>query len=227
MLDHYAQVFNTVEINSTYYRIPHPAVFWHLDQKTPKDFDFIVKTNKEITHVRKQNREFCNELIESVKPLKNSGKLKGFLAQFPYSFKLSPQNLDYVGQTNEFLGDDPFFVEFRHKSWVNDKVYNFLRQNNIGYVCVDEPQLPNLLPPQDIVTTDTGYVRMHGRNNVTWWDASKGDRYDYSYTKQEMENWKERLLKMLLEVKKLYLFFNNCHHGHAASNAIEMSNILV
>ena len=84
MLEFYTQHFNTVEINATYYTIPNYSVFERLVNKTPPDFEFIVKVNKETTHVRKENQKAISDLIRSMQPLIESGKFKGLLAQFPY-----------------------------------------------------------------------------------------------------------------------------------------------
>jgi len=226
MLPYYAQRFNCVEVNSTYYRIPHPAVFYHMSQKTPDDFTFIVKVNRETTHTRKENAAACQQLLESVHPLIESGKFDGFLAQFPYSFKNNGPNRRYLIETRNWLGTYPLHVEFRHRSWSEPGIYQLLKSQDIGYVCVDEPDLGQMLPPQDISTTNTGYVRFHGRNASTWWHPEKGDRYDYRYSRAELQDWKGRIEKMLNEVKKLYLFFNNCHHGQAPENAFDFIDLL-
>jgi uncharacterized protein YecE (DUF72 family) len=85
MLDYYKDHFHIVEINSTYYRIPHPSVFYHMASKVPDDFEFIVKAHQSFTHTRKDLPENFKAFHEAVKPLKDSGKLKGYLAQFPWS----------------------------------------------------------------------------------------------------------------------------------------------
>ena len=95
-------------------------------------------------------------------------KLGGLLAQFPYSFKNNEMNRKHLIQTKEFIGDYPLFVEFRNYTWNNISLLPFLERHDIGYVNVDEPRLRGLLPPQDIATTNIGYVRMHGRNSKNW-----------------------------------------------------------
>ena len=219
MLDFYKGHFDTVEINSTYYGIPNRSVFYHLSEKTPDAFEFIVKLNRESTHTRKNGLEAVEGIKEAVLPLIESGKLKGLLAQFPYSFKNAAESRKYLVRIKERCDDIPLFVEFRHIGWVKDAVFDFLKGHNIGYCCVDEPNLKGLLPPQETVTTDTGYVRFHGRNTQTWWDSSKGDRYDYLYKEEELAEWLKRIRSIREKVSKTYLFFNNCHQGHAVKNA--------
>ncbi len=225
-LVHYARHFPAVEINSTYYNIPHHAVFYHLQRKTPEHFEFIVKTHRETTHTRKENRRAMGELAESVKPLIEANKFRGFLAQFPYSFKNTPENRDYLAKTRELAGDFPLFVEFRNWTWNRPEVFDFLKTHEMGYVNVDEPPLRGLLPPQDIATTDTGYVRFHGRNQTDWWEGTNETRYNYDYRQPELEEWSGRLAELIKKSLKTYIFFNNHPAGKAVENALAMIKIL-
>jgi uncharacterized protein YecE (DUF72 family) len=108
---------------------------------------------------------------------------------------------------------------------VNRTVYDVLRQSNIGYVAVDEPQLPGLLKPDCFNTIDTAYIRLHGRNSEQWWNGGPL-RYDYNYSREELEQWKERIAKLEGKAKKVFIFFNNCHLGQAVRNAREMIEML-
>ncbi|MDH3892071.1 MAG: DUF72 domain-containing protein [candidate division Zixibacteria bacterium] len=221
MLDYYVQHFRTVEINSTYYRIPHPAVMANITRKAPNGFDFMVKVPQSFTHRRSDLEDDLAKYREALSPMVESGKLAGLLAQFPYSFKFSPDGLDYLQSLRLALAEFSLFAEFRHDSWVNRTMYDRLRSDQTGYVCVDEPELPGLLKPDLFCTTKTAYVRLHGRNAQQWWDGGPL-RYDYSYSEDEMREWKERIDKLIAKKKadRVYVFFNNCHHGQAASNAV-------
>ena len=225
MLDHYVQRFNTVEINSTYYGIPHPRVFENMLKKAPPGFDFMVKVPQTFTHRRADLEQDRTKFIEAVRPLGEGDRLSGLLAQFPYSFKFNRDNLDFVSIVAEAVTPHPLFVEFRHNGWVNREMYDRLRAERIGYVCVDEPQLRGLLAPDCFATTDTAYIRLHGRNSEQWWDGG-ALRYDYNYTNEELNYWKERVRKIMNKVSNAYVFFNNCHLGQAASNAGRFAEML-
>ncbi|PKK83815.1 MAG: DUF72 domain-containing protein [candidate division Zixibacteria bacterium HGW-Zixibacteria-1] len=225
MFDYYIQHFRTVEINSTYYHIPHPAVMANIEKKSPADFEFIVKTPDILTHKRKNIEPAVKAFDECLKPMIEAGKLKGILAQFPYSFKFNQANLDYLKYCRELLEKHNLFVEFRHNSWVNRTMYDNLKSDRIGYVAVDEPPLSGLLAPDLFNTTETAYIRLHGRNSEHWWRGGSL-RYDYDYTKEELEQWKEKIKKREDKFKKLYIFFNNCHLGQAVKNAREMMQML-
>lgn len=222
MLLHYAGHFSCAEVNSTYYRIPHPKVFYHMVQKVPAGFEFVVKVHSDVTHKRENPESSLDKLALAIQPVVDEGMFRGYLAQFPYSFKNRQPNRQYLARLSHLTDRHPLFVEFRHASWNTPPLYDFLRQHHLNYVNVDEPALPNLLPPQAITTSETGYVRFHGRNAAAWWNKDKGDRYDYLYSQDELVNWHKNIQGMLDRVEKLYLFFNNCYHGQAAQNALEM-----
>jgi len=222
MITFYVQHFRCAELNTTYYQIPPYSMFENLVENTPDAFEITVKLNRHTTHSGENPMQAARDLNNAVTPLKEAQKFAGFLGQFPSSFKNNESNRGFLHALRTEVPDVPIFVEFRHTSWLEKPLYKFLHQNRLGYVCVDEPPLKGLLPPQTITTTDTGYVRFHGRNTGTWWNAEKGDRYDYSYTTEELQEWVERLEQMRTRVSKLYIFFNNCHHGQAPLNARQM-----
>lgn len=217
-LDFYKDHFDVAEINSTYYRIPHAAVFYHMVNKVGEDFDFVVKTHRSFTHNRRDIENDTNAFNEALTPMRESGKLKGYLAQFPYGFRFSRSNMDHIRSGKDLFGDIPLYVEFRHKSWDIPEVYDTLRKEEIGFCCVDEPALSDLFPPKAELTTDIGYVRLHGRNAKNWWGKG-GDRYDYLYSKNELLDWKRKIDDLKSRSDKIYLFFNNCHLGQAVINA--------
>ncbi|MBD3168350.1 MAG: DUF72 domain-containing protein [candidate division Zixibacteria bacterium] len=225
MLDFYKDHFDCVEVNSTYYRIPHSRVFYFMSEKTQDNFHFIVKANQDFTHKRDDNSDSAAKLLESVKPLEDAGKLKGILAQFPWSFKLNRANLEYLKRHLHDFGEHPLFVEFRHDSWVRPELFDMLKREGVGYCNVDEPLLKNMLAPDDKATTNTGYVRFHGRNSAKWWGGG-GERYDYDYSEDELKNWVKHLRTLREKTDNIYLFFNNCHQGQAVKNAKLLKQIL-
>jgi len=226
MLDEYVHHFDVVEINSTYYRVPNASMFERMNEKTPEDFEFIVKLYRGMTHEIADDAEMYRHFTGAVEPLREAGKFGGYLAQFPWKFKNSKAAKAHLGALRKKLGQAPLFVEFRHDSWIEDKTFEFLRDLGVGYCAVDEPRLKGLVPPLVAATTDVGYVRFHGRNERNWWGKGGGDRYDYDYNSEELSEWADRMLDLESKVKKVYAFFNNCHAGHAARNAELMIEML-
>jgi uncharacterized protein YecE (DUF72 family) len=219
MLPYYAQHFDTVEVNSTYYRIPPARVFDSMAKRTPEDFEFMVKAHQSATHRRNQMEAEMPKYLEAIQPLVDNSKLRGILAQFPWSFKASNQNAAHILRCREKLGaDKALFVEFRHNSWIRQETFDWLKRQEIGYVAVDEPQLQGMVDDTTIATTSIGYVRLHGRNADQWWDGGPL-RYDYLYQDWELEEWVVKIKGLQTETEKVYVFFNNCHEGQAVTNA--------
>jgi len=117
-------------------------------------------------------------------------------------------------------------VEFRNREWVKDEVFEFLRERQIGWCAVDEPQFKSLMPPIVMATSPVGYVRFHGRNYRQWWAGHSKLRYDYLYSKDELQEWIPKIQTLAQEAQKVYVFMNNCFQGQAATNAIELRDLL-
>ncbi|MBD3349365.1 MAG: DUF72 domain-containing protein [Candidatus Eisenbacteria bacterium] len=226
MLEEYVRHFDVVEINSSYYRIPESRMFARMEEKTPDGFEFVVKLFKGMTHEIEDDATMYRAFAESVLPLKEAGKFGGYLAQFPWGFKNTPEARDHLCELRSRFGDDPVFIEFRHNSWIRPETFDLLRAEGLGYCSVDEPDLKGLVPSLVDATTPVGYVRLHGRNAKNWWGRGGGDRYDYDYSAEELSEWKNKLLTLEEKVQKVYAFFNNCHAGHAARNAELMLELL-
>lgn len=164
----YSLEFSTCEINSTYYALPGPKIFLSMLKKVTPGFLFVIKAHQKITHERKDNLEIYRGFTVILRLIQEAKALGCVLLQFPYSFYYTQENRDYLVSVAEKLRDFPLVIEFRHKAWYNNDIFNWLKSYNLGICCVDEPQLPNLLPPLAIVTGTTGYVRFHGRNAAKW-----------------------------------------------------------
>jgi uncharacterized protein YecE (DUF72 family) len=225
MLDFYAEHFDTVEINSTYYGIPRPQVFENMAKKTKPDFEFIIKAHQSMTHKRELLHKETPVFLEAIKPMAESGKLTGILAQFPWSFPNTPENLNYLCKCRELLADYPLFVEFRHSSWIKEEIFQLLRAHQIGYVSVDEPQLEKMVPPFAVATADIGYVRFHGRNSSSWYSGGS-ERYNYMYSREELLEWSRKIRSLQKGTKKVYAFFNTSHLGCAIFNAKQFVEIM-
>jgi uncharacterized protein YecE (DUF72 family) len=182
-LGFYARHFNVVEVNSTYYGIPHPRVIEKMEKKTPDHFKFVVKLNQAMTHEGGKERALYREFLAVLEPLKQVGKYDGLLAQFPWGFRRTAAALDHLKFLREMLPEEPLWVEFRNDSWVEPSVVPFLREQSLGYCAVDEPDLRGLMPRDVALTTDQGYVRFHGRNARNWWARPEKAEADVARTK--------------------------------------------
>lgn len=228
MLGLYSRQFASVEVNATYYRIPPPRTMEQIDRKTPAKFEFVVKAHQSMTHEKDLPEPGIFQAFhDCLAPLKASGKFRGTLLQFPWAFRPTKASRERLERLDEALRPAaPLFVEFRHASWIRDEVFRFLDERGIGYCSVDEPRLNGLVPPVARLTGDTAYVRLHGRNQKTWWGRGGGDRYDYDYSPEELKEWVEKIRELAERANKTYVFFNNCHAGQAARNALLMRDML-
>ena len=216
MLRLYVRHFQTVELNFTFYRMPSAATLDRIGRAAPAGFDIWVKANQQITH--QGNRDLCGEFVEGLSPLRERGKLAGVLLQFPQSFHRTIESRKYLAAAITALESLPLAVEFRHRSWEHASTLAGLGERNVTLVVPDAPALPGLYRPRPTATTRTGYLRLHSRNADNWY-AGAADRYDYSYSADELKavagDWSE----LADQVDKVYAFFNNCHRGQAAQNA--------
>lgn len=225
--------FKITEINSTYYVILSQKSFEGMLKKTSPDFEFTVKAHKSMTHeIRDKetgkfidNKDAFDHFLYAIEPLRKENRLSAVLAQFPYSFHAVKDNYNYLLTFKERLKDIPMVVEFRNYYWHIQKSISFLKENNIGYCIVDEPKLKGLMPYNPTATTDLAYFRFHGRNR-NWFNASVAERYDYLYTKDELQSFVPDIKNIANSVKKTFVMFNNCHAGKSALNAKEMIEML-
>lgn len=216
-----------MELNSTFYALPKLSVVEAMVSKTGDGFLFSVKANQEMTHQRQQDGMVFKTFTQILRPFIEAGKLGCVLAQFPYSFGFSPQNRDYLSIFRERLNDLPIVVEFRNIQWLREEVFEWLRSQSIAFCCVDEPQLPKLLPPVAEITSNIGYVRFHGRNAIKWWQHEHAyERYDYAYSVEELKEWLPRIDKLNRLAEKTFIFANN-HWRAQAISTIRQIRVMV
>ena len=226
-LAYYAREFDTCEINSSFYALPKPSNLKAMVEKTGEGFLFCLKANQQMTHQQEDNAPIFKAFCQVLEPVIAAGKLGCVLAQFPYSFKYNQRNWDYLKLIRERMGELPVVVEFRNAQWLKSEIFDWLHQQNLGFCCVDEPQLPNLLPPMAEATNKIGYVRFHGRNSAKWWQHEQAyERYDYSYTPQELSEWLPKIQKLGSVAEKTFVFANNHWRGQAVSTIRQLRMML-
>ena len=227
MLEFYARHFSAVEINSTYYHIPPPRNMAAMAKRAEGRVEFSVKAHQDMTHARDKYADALPLFREAIAPLREAGALGCVLMQFPFSFKTTPANIDFLREIASDLAPDPVVVEFRHRSWTTDETFGLLRDLGLAYCCVDEPHLPNLPPPVVRVTAPIAYVRFHGRNCQKWWaHAEAWERYDYLYSEAELLEWVPRIRALAEATQKCYAFLNNHARGQAVTNAQMLIGLL-
>ena len=224
---YYAREFNCCEINATFYTSPKPATLVAMANKTGEGFLFVIKATQRMTHEQKENGEVFTAFRKLLTPLIDRGKMGCVLAQFPYSFRFNRKNHGYLEVFRERLRDLPIIIEFRNAQWLRPEMFDWLRRNELGFCCVDEPQLPNLLPPVAEATTNVAYVRFHGRNKEKWWQHEHAyERYDYSYSAEELEEWLPNIRNLDKIAEKTFIFANNHWQGQAVDTIRQLRMLL-
>ncbi len=177
--------------------------------------------------------ELWNRFERALLPLDSAGKLGVVLFQFPPWFFPGEEQRQYIARCQQRLPQYRLAVEFRHNSWLNEKnierTFAFLREKNLVYVCVDEPQgFQSSLPPVTEVTSDISVVRFHGRNRSTWEIEGRAasSRFNYLYSQDELKEWAPKIKALSEKTKQTHVLFNNCYGDKAVSNAGEMRDLV-
>jgi uncharacterized protein YecE (DUF72 family) len=230
----YAEHFDTVEINSTFYGVPAAATARGWAARTPPGFEFSLKLYQKFTHPSMFQKatgkdpwdlgeKDVDEFRTAIDPLAEAGKLGALLAQFPASFKNEPDARAYLEWLLERFRSYNVAVELRHRSWSDQPVetLQMLEAFDAAWAQIDEPKFrfsiqQNLLP--NVKTFY--YLRLHGRNAAAWWthEASE-DRYNYLYSAEELQPFAEAAEEASRQVKKAYLYTNNHFSAKSVANA--------
>jgi len=227
MLDYYARFFPIVELNFSYYRLPDAAMMRRLLQKAGDSVRFSVKGHQSFSHQRKYRREDMRAFVQALDPLADAGRLLGILWQFPFSFKYSRENAEYLVELCRGSRPHVPFVEFRHTSWFYHAVTGMLADGGACICSSDYPPLRGLPKPFANISGDYAYVRFHGRNSAKWYQHQHAyERYDYLYSSGELAGWQDKLKRLANLSKECYVFFNNHFQGQAVKNARMLRDML-
>jgi uncharacterized protein YecE (DUF72 family) len=228
-LAYLARYFNAVEVNASFYRLPTPRMTAAWPRLVPPDFRFAFKLTQIFTH---QRTEFppasaVREFSAGVEPVRAAGLLGPLLMQFPWSFRYTPEALEWLRRLADAFPDYERFVEVRHASWAPPEAVAALSQFG-GYCNIDQPRLRDCLRPTAHVSAGSAYVRLHGRNAKNWFAENRPtyERYDYLYSEDELREWVARLRKMGETAGSLYVFANNHYRGQGPVNALELRVML-
>lgn len=251
-LAYYAEHFDTVEVNSSFYGVPSPDTTRAWAARTPPGFAFSLKLYQKFTHPKmfreaalkrapgaegamldllsEVNQADIDEFRRAMDPLASAGKLGALLAQFPPSFKAHAPAVDYLHRLLHTFKDYPVAVELRDKSWSDDPraTVNLLNETHSAWTQIDEPKFSSSIR-QNFLPNITGfyYLRLHGRNAKNWWHHAKAeDRYDYLYSKEELDPFAEIAGAVKALVKKMYLYTNNHFASKAVVNAVMLKDRL-
>ena len=235
-LRHYAERFDTVEVDSPFYRLPARETAARWAERTPAGFVFHAKASKAMTgHEETESVEQAfAEFRDALSPLEESGKLRGILLQYHPRVKKSPEALDELRRVPELLAPLVPLIEFRHRSWMTEDeradTLSFLERHGLSYVSVDSPRTraSNVMPRIAAATHDVAYIRFHGRNWKTWNKKTKtsGERFDWLYSREDLEDWVGSIARLAEEAHEVYAMFNNNRYDYAPRSAQVLRGLL-
>lgn len=224
-----ASYFDTIEINSPFYRIPpdsHPRS-WLRRVAANERFKFTSKLFRGFTHDRQfPSPEEVAAFRLYLDCLSGEGRFGALLLQFPWSFKDGPEARERLLRVLETFRDYPKVVEVRHASFHSESFETLLRDHDTGLVNIDQPLFHDSIRPAGILTSPTGYVRFHGRNYEKWFEHEESwERYNYLYDQKELAPWIDRI-RAMRDAKEIYVITNNHFRGQAIVNALEIRQML-
>ncbi|HXV65319.1 MAG TPA: DUF72 domain-containing protein [Vicinamibacteria bacterium] len=229
-LAYLVRFFDTLEVNSPFYRIPTPRTTssWARRARKNEDFRFTLKLYKGFTHERTAMEADERAVREALAPLADAGVLGALLLQFPWSFKNEDESKSYLARLLDRLSDYPLVVEVRHASWNDPDFYDELSHRGVGFCNIDQPLIGRSLAPSDKTTGAVGYVRLHGRNYQDWFreGAGRDARYDYLYSEEELDPWLEKISEVSDSASETYVITNNHFRGQAVVNALQIRSRL-
>ena len=234
-LAYYAEHFDTVEVNSTFYRMPEAAMAAAWARRTPASFLFSIKLFQKFTHpdmyVEKTgaaewdlSRADVDLFRAGIAPIADTDRLAALLIQFPASFQRDDAAREYLGWLLEVFAGYPLAVELRHRSWSDEGADTNALLDGAGatLALIDEPKFESSIRQAMAPAGASGvtYLRLHGRNAAAWWEHNESeDRYNYLYSPDEVRTFVEPVRRAARSGKRVLVYFNNHFSAKSVANA--------
>ncbi len=235
-----ARFFDTIEINTSFYRPLRPelARLWVRKVEFNPRFQFTAKLYRAFTHDGQITEADARAYQEGLEPIAEAGRLGCVLMQFPWSFKFTRANRAYLLRLKKTFPEYALVAEMRHIGWSADEAIGVFIDHHIGFCNIDQPQFAHSMPPTAVVTTPVGYVRLHGRNYENWFEKEDGQndpdalphvaaRYNYLYSMDELAEWKGRVEQVAGQARSTYVITNNHYLGKAVANGLQLIHLLL
>lgn len=252
----YASRFPMVEVDATYYAPPAEATATLWAERTPADFLFNIKAFSLLTGhptrpsaIYKDLRpdtdkrtiypadlpdaaydQIWDRFLSALSPLASAGKLGAVLFQFPPWFTIRRSNKQYLLEVARRCAPLRVAIELRNASWFDgdnqSETFDFLREHELPFVCVDMPQgHPSSVPPVLTATADLALVRFHGHSEQ-WTSKDIYERFGYRYSPAELRTWAPKLRQLSTEATQTHILMNNCYADYAQTNAADLADLL-
>jgi len=221
MLEAYAKMFDTIEVDSTFYGIPASSAVENWYKKTPEDFTFSLKMPQEVTHeygLREPSFPIMEEFCERVSLLKE--KLGVILVQLPPNFEASKENAQAL---REFLAELPkeirFAIEFRNRAWLIDWTFEELKKNSVALCLVEGNWIPRemMFEATKKPTADFAYIRFMGERDLTSFDKI------LRLQDANLQMWKTEIKR--IKATDIFVYFSNFYEGHAPASVNKLKKL--
>jgi uncharacterized protein YecE (DUF72 family) len=224
-----AEQFSTVEINSSFYQSLKPELvrLWIKKVESNPQFRFTAKLHQRFTHARVLDEEQVREFKDGIRPLMQARKLGALLMQFPWSFRFTAENREFFIKLRRTFADFPLVAEMRHSSWMAEEAVGTFIDYRVGFCNIDQPAYTRAMPPTAFLTSEVGYVRLHGRNpqnSLGAFDRSapRFRQHDYLYSEAELAEWAKRIDHIGRYAESTFVVFNNDAGAKSVVNALEL-----
>ena len=233
-LEFLAERFGVVEINSSFYQPLKPEVvkLWMRKVHANPYFVFTAKLHQRFTHARMLEDAEVATFKEGLFPLLRSQKLGAVLMQFPWAFRFTPENQEFLIRLRRAFHEFPLVAEMRHSSWLAEDAVGTFLDYRIGFCNIDQPEYTSAMPPTAYLTSGIGYVRLHGRNPKNSLGAyerhspARLRQHDYLYNEPELEEWSKRLERISRYSDTTFVIFNNDAGGKSIVNALQFQALV-
>src|SRR5678809_383929 len=216
-----AKQLDCVEINSSFYQPLKPEVvkLWMRKVEAYQDFTFTAKLHQDFTHKRLLDQAQVVQFKEGLWPLLRGKKLGALLMQFPWSFRFTAENREFFIELRRAFHEFPLVAEMRHSSWMAEEAIGTFLDYRVGFCNIDQPQYTRAMPPTAMLTSDVGYLRLHGRNPQNSLgsfekaafepSAMRKRQHDYLYSPPELDEWIQRIEQTARFAERTFVIFNN------------------
>ena len=230
-LEYLSRYFDTLEINSTFYRPVRPEIsrLWAAMVSSNPQFRFTAKLARRFTHERELETREVGAFKDGLWPLWKAGRLGCLLMQFPWSFRYTVENREFFIRLRRTFHEFPLVAEMRHESWMREEALGTFIDYRVGFCNIDQPRFEKSMPPTAFLTSAIGYVRLHGRTDAPGAAEMEGAASacnNYLYSEKELAEWEVRIRSIGALADSTYVITTNDASGKAVVNALQLQTML-
>lgn len=217
-----SRYFDVVEINTSFYQLLRPEVvrLWLRQTEDNPGFRFTAKLNRRFTHDRILQASDVSAFKQGLWPLMRARRLATLLMQFPWTFRFTTENREFLIQLRRAFHEFPLVAEMRHSSWLADEALGTFIDHRIGFCNLDQAQQTRTMPATSLLTSSIAYVRLHGRG------ADSDRECSYLYSPAELGEWIPRIEYLRRYAAQTIVIFTNDAGGRSFANALQMQSAL-